>query len=396
MPLMPRSKQAAPEQQAEHDELLDYGMKPSLQRAGDTGIGGYGELHYNLERVTGPGDKQAQIDLHRLVLFLAHRFNDKLRFYTELEVEHAVAAPDKGGEVEIEQAYLDYLLLDKNLGIRAGVILVPMGIINSWHEPPIFHGVERPAVDTVIIPSTWREGGIGIFGEPVEGLRYQLYAMGGLNPTGFSAAQGIREGRMEVAEARADGLAVAGRVELEPWLGIVAGVSGYFGLAGPNADLYDLAGAKLDLNVRVWGASADVRARRGGLEARAVAAVFSVGDTAALRQAFDAQGQSLGLDIGARIWGAYGELAYDVLRLLAKSEQQLLPFIRVERYDTMASVRGRRGTAADQALGITDLVAGLTYRPLPQVALKGDFLLRNPDGPTASAGQIDLGVGVMF
>jgi hypothetical protein len=291
---------------------------------------------------------------------------------------------------------LDYLLVGNALGVRAGVILVPMGIINAWHEPPIFHGVERPAVDTVIIPSTWREGGLGVFGEPVEGLRYQLYVMGGLDPRGFSPAQGIREGRQEVAEARADGLATSGRVEVEPVLGAVLGVSGYFGLAGPNADLYDLAGAKLKLKVPVWGVSADARARYAGLEARAVFALFRVGDTGALRQAFGAEGQTLGIDVGARLWGAYGELAYDVLRLLARSEQQLLPFVRVERYDTMAAVRDRAQTAADRAYGITDIVMGATYRPLPQVALKADFLRRKADGPSRATGQLDLGVGVMF
>jgi hypothetical protein len=251
-------------------------------------------------------------------------------------------------------------------------------------------------VDTLIIPSTWREGGVGIFGEPVEGLRYELYVVGGLNPMGFDAAQGIREGRQEVSLAHADGLAVTGRVEVEPTLGAVLGLSGYFGLAGPNADLYDAAGAALNLDVPVWGLSADARIRRGGFEARAVAAVFSVGDTAQLRQAYDADKKELGIDVGAKIWGAYGEVAYDVLRLLTTSEQQLLPFVRLERYDTMAAVRGRGWLPDDQGYAVTDLIAGLSYRPLPQVVFKADFGLRNPDGPTRTSGRLNLGVGVMF
>jgi hypothetical protein len=366
-----------------------------LATTGSTSIGGYAELHYNLEHVTGPGESEATIDMHRLVLFLAHGFTDKLSFYSELEVEHALVAPDGEGEVEIEQAYLDYRLLDDALGLRAGVLLVPMGIINAWHEPPSFHGVERPTVDRVIIPSTWREGGIGVFGEPVEGVRYELYLVGGLDPTGFSADEGIRGGRQEVAEAAANGLAMTGRIEVEPMLGLVAGLAGYCGLAGPNAKLFDLAGNPHSVDVPVWGISADAHGHYRGFEARAVAALFGVGDTELLRQAADGDGKSLGLDIGAQSWGAYAEIAYDVLQL-AKLEQALLPFVRVERYDTMATINGRPETAADEPFGATELALGATYKPVPAVAFKTDFVLKSPDGPTRSQGRFDLGVGVMF
>ncbi len=361
-----------------------------------TSIGGYAELHYDIDRVSGPGSTQATIDLSRMVLFVGHRFDSRFRFYSEIEVEHAVASSDREGEVEIEQAYLDYLLFGRALGVRAGVVLVPMGIINKWHEPPVFHGVERPDVDTVIIPSTWREGGAGVFGEPTEGLRYELYLVGGLDPRGFDAEQSIREGRQEVALAHASGLAVTGRVEAEPMLGAVLGVSGYYGLAGPNATLYDAAGHALELDVPVWGLSADARIRHEGLEARAVAALFGVGETARLRQAYDTDGQPLGIDTGALSWGAYAEVAYDVLRPLVRSDQQLLPFVRLERYDTMAAIRGRARVVADDAYAITDLIMGLSYRPLPQAVFKLDFGLRNPDGTTPTSGRLDLGVGVMF
>jgi hypothetical protein len=364
--------------------------------ASSTTIGGYAELYYTLDQLTGPGSPQSTIDLARMVLFVGHRFNDKLRFYSEIEIEHAVASSDREGEVEIEQAFLDYMLVGNALGVRAGVVLVPMGIINKWHEPPVFNGVLRPAVDTVIIPTTWREGGAGIFGEPAEGLRYELYLVGGLNPQGFDAEQGIREGRQEVSLARADGLGITGRVELEPTLGAVLGVSGYYGLAGPNADLYDKAGSALKLDVPVWGLSADARIRRSGFEARAVAAVFSVGDTAQLRGAYGADKMALGIDTAAKIWGAYGEVAYDVLRLITSSEQQLLPFVRLERYDTMASIRGRNRVDDDDAYAATDLIFGISYRPVPQAVFKADFGLHNPDGPTPTSGRLNLGLGVMF
>jgi len=362
-----------------------------------THIGGYAELHLNMERISGPGSRETTVDFHRFVLFLAHEFTESIRFYSELEVEHAVASsdPKDPGEVEIEQAYVDYLLADKALGLRAGLVLVPMGIINQWHEPPVFHGVERPMVDTVIIPTSWREAAVGVFGEPIEGLRYQLYAMSGLSAAGFSASDGIAEGRTETAEAPADGLAVAARVEYEPSPGLVAGVSAYGGLAGPNAEFFDASGTPGDLNVPVLGVAADARGRVAGFEARAELAYFHIGNTRALRNTADEKGINLGLDVGAAIYGLYGEVAYDVLHSL-EMEPQLLPFVRVERYDTMASVSGRPHAASDNAFGVTELALGLSYKPVPQLAFKSDLRFSNPDGPTKANGRFDLGLGVMF
>lgn len=380
----------------QNDDPALYGLKQQrMARADSTSLGGYAELHYALEHVVGPGESAANIDLHRLVVFVAHRFNESLRFYTEIEVEHAIAGPGHSGGVDLEQAYLDWLLSGEALGLRVGMMVVPFGIINEWHEPPIFHGVERPSVDRVIIPTTWREGGIGVFGEPVEGLRYQLYLMSGLDPAGFSAADGLRGGRQAVSQARADGPALAGRVEVEPLLGLVAGLSGYAGLAGPNGELFDAAGEALELDVPVIGGGADVRGRFAGLEARALVALFGVGDTEALRGAFDADGKALELDPASLLWGGYGEVAYDVLHPLRLSHA-LLPFVRVERYDTLASVQGRPESDGDQAYGVTELVLGLTYKPLTQIAFKADFVWANPDGLTANQGRFDLGLGLMY
>ncbi len=369
-------------------------------RAGHTSVGGYAELHLNVAHVTGPGARDAQIDLHRFVLFLAHDFNERLRFYSELEVEHAVASSTDPGEVEVEQAYVDYRAIGDQLGVRAGLVLVPMGIINQWHEPPMFHGVERPMVDTLIIPTTWREAAVGVFGEPLPGLRYQLYLMTALNASGFSVGQGLREGMGETALARANGAALSARIEYEPVLGVLAGLSGYYGKAGPNADLRDSGGTPLHLGVPVAGVAADIRARSHGVEARAELAYFHVGNTAALRAAADSDGKSLGLDVGAALLGYYGELAYDVL-YSARIEPALLPFVRLERYDTLASVVGRARTAADAKAAATDVVVGLTFRPVSQVAFKADYRWSNPDGADASGhsdatGQADFGLGVMF
>ena len=117
-------------------------------------FGGYGELTLN-----APSNAPSVVDMRRLVLFFGHNFTDRLRFYSEFEVEHAVASSSDQGEAEVEQAYLDGLL-SRWINLRGGLILMPMGIVNVYHEPPSFNGVDRPDVDQFVIPSTWREPGV--------------------------------------------------------------------------------------------------------------------------------------------------------------------------------------------------------------------------------------------
>ena len=366
-----------------------------------TTIGGYAEMHVNHKRPEG-AKATTDIDMHRLVLFVAHQFAQDVRFYTELEVEHAFVHGEAAGEVGVEQGFVDWRLLGDSLGVRVGIVLVPMGVTNQWHEPPIFHGVERPNVDKVIIPSTWREGGIGIFGEPMDGLRYELYLIGGLHPMGFSASGGIRGGRQLVANARMDALALTGRVEYEPMLGLVVGGSTYLSDAGPNLrEAFTVTGtdgqgedivSATELELPIVGLSADARLRHKGLEAKAVIASFSIGNTEKLREITDKDGHPVGPDIGSQILGWYGEVGYDLLRHLGTTEQQLLPFFRYERYDTTFATEA--GSKAG-IRGATDMVFGLSYRPVSQFVFKGNVILRTPDN-NRSQTLLDLGFGCMF
>jgi len=126
-----------------------------------TTLGGYGEVHY--ANRTGP-DTPGIVDLKRFVVYLAHAFNDQIAFRSELEVEDAkLEGAQPGGEVALEQAYLDYRLSDA-LTVRTGLVLPPVGIINETHEPPTFNGVDRPGFDHDVIPTTWREIGVGAVG----------------------------------------------------------------------------------------------------------------------------------------------------------------------------------------------------------------------------------------
>jgi len=189
-------------------------------RASKTTIGGYGELHYNNLSAADPARDVESIDLHRFVLFFGHEFNDKTRFYSEVEVEHAFVADSGGdtpGEVEIEQAFVEFDLR-AGLHAKAGVFLVPVGILNETHEPPTFYGVERNDVENIIVPSTWWEAGAGLNGRWGSSWNWDLALTSGLQmPTTGGNAFRVRSGRQKAAKALASDGAVTGRLR---YLGI--------------------------------------------------------------------------------------------------------------------------------------------------------------------------------
>ena len=190
-------------------------VKTVVAEANRTTIGGYGELHYNnLKDQHGDKDKK-EIDFHRFVLTFAHEFNDSLRFFSELELEHAIAGDDQNGEIELEQAYIEYDI-NQDHRLKGGLFLLPVGIINETHEPTTFYGVERNPVEKNIIPATWWAAGAMFSGDIAQGFAYDVAATSGLDT---SSADGYkpRDGRQKVSKAKADDGAVTGRLK---WTGI--------------------------------------------------------------------------------------------------------------------------------------------------------------------------------
>ena len=182
--------------------------------AGNVSIGGYGELHYNnLDDQNGTKDKDA-VDFHRFVLFFGHEFSDDLRFFSELEIEHSLAGEGKPGEVELEQAYIQYDMSDHNT-VTGGLFLMPVGILNETHEPDSFYGTERNPVEKNIIPATWWEAGLMFSGDLAPGLRYDVAVTSGLDVSkkGTKTSFKIRDGRQKVAKAQANDLAYTGRIK---------------------------------------------------------------------------------------------------------------------------------------------------------------------------------------
>ena len=190
----------------------DEAIKAQVKLSNKTTIGGYGELHYNNLRDQKGDSNKDQIDFHRFVLFINHEFNDKLRFVSELELEHSLAGDGAPGEVELEQAYIQYDLTEKT-AVVGGLFLTPVGILNETHEPPTFYGVERNNVEKNIIPTTWWEGGAMVQHEIMDGLSTDLSVTSGLNASGGDKKFLPRKGRQKVAEAEAKTFAYNGRLK---------------------------------------------------------------------------------------------------------------------------------------------------------------------------------------
>ena len=210
------------ETDAKVEAVVEVVESGSIQQpaARKTVIGGYGELHYNNLNAEDPSKDVNMIDFHRFVLFFGHQFNDKTRFYSELEVEHAFVSDSGGetpGEVEVEQAFIEFDLRP-DLYAKAGLFLVPVGILNETHEPPTFYGVERNDVENIIVPSTWWEAGAGLNGRLGSSWNWDLALTSGLEmPTTGSNAFRVRSGRQKVGKALANDGAITGRLR---YLGI--------------------------------------------------------------------------------------------------------------------------------------------------------------------------------
>jgi hypothetical protein len=381
---------------APEDSTLSRGLGPARMAQRHTVVGGYGQFGLNAWRRGTRGEFDARASVRRLVLFVAHPITDDIRIYSEFEWENALACQSCVGSAEVEQAFVQWRLLGDALALRAGLVLVPMGIVNQWHEPPVFHGVERPAVDTFIIPTTWRELGVGITGSYAELARYELYVTTTLDPL-LLGENGIAGARTLGAVAPAKAFAVTGRAEVEPILGLIAGASFFLSNLGPNGDYYDADGRARDLTLPLLGYALDARIRRAGFEARVVWSQFFMPNSDALVNAYDENGRTLFPDITKgtvpeRIQGGYIELAYNLFALAGLSHE-LLAFARLESYDTQAAVP--TGHAQNPELDIRELTTGLTYRPIPQLVFKTDLQLRDRRLGLDDV-QWNLGFGYMF
>lgn len=323
------------------------------------------------------------IDFHRFVLLLSHSFSPRLRFVGELEVEHAVVEGlEEEGELELEQAYIDFLL-SRRLNVRAGMLLMPVGIINERHEPPVFNGVERPFVDTVIVPTTWFDAGAGVHGDVGRGVRYRAYVTAPLDSLQFSADEGIRGGLQHGSEANVRNVAYTGRAEYLGVRGLTVGASFWSGKSS-------FATPRLNTSVRVG--EADARYKRNRLELRGQFAQVHIGDAARLN---DSIGRVTGVppNVASALRGFYGEAGYRLWN--AGAPRDLVAFVRYENFDTQ--FRMPEGMLPLKEFDRDAWVTGVTYYPDPDVAIKTDYIyLRNQSGVFPSRHLVNVGLGWWF
>lgn len=355
----------------------------SLKKTG-VSLAGYGEVVYenyakNRDDGTASG-KVDQFDYLRNVLYVGFRFNDWILFNSEVEFEHG--STGKGGEVSVEFGYVE-MMLSKNLNLRAGMVLSPLGISNEKHEPTTFFGSLRPLTERSVIPTTWRANGIGAYGDLGVGLSYRVYVIEGLNAKYFSDGDGIRGGRQSGAKALADDLGITGKIEYSGLAeGPVLGASFYAGNSGQSAT--DSLG---EISAGTSVVSVHGEQTYKGLEVRALYAAVNVDQAGRVSKL-------AGKTVGSKMNGWYVSAGYDVMPVFKPgTEHYLAPFVRYERVNTQASVDN--GFTANRATDRTVLTAGLTYKPHPNVGFKIDYNdIKNEAG--TGINQSNLAVNYLF
>ena len=336
-------------------------------------IGGYAQIDYN----EPDGSKVGKLDVHRMVFLFGYKFNEKVSFVSEIEYEHVQ-------EVFVEQAYLKYKA-SENMNVLAGLMLVPMGIINEFHEPPTFYGVERPNVDNYIVPTTWRELGVGISGKfDNASLKYQAYLFNGfksyIDGAGvLRGSDGLRKGRQKGAESVVSSPNFSAKLDYYGISGLRVGLSGYFGKTQTDDTSIEAS------TVGVSMIGIDARYKYNNLELRGQYINTSLSDT-------EDYNTLTGKDLGSKMNGLYAEIAYG---FDLKGEEKLTPFLRYEKHNTHAETEG--SLIANEAYDRNELIFGLNYKVAEGAAFKMDYqLMNNAISGSDTTKQFNAGVAIWF
>ena len=359
-------------------------------------FGAYGELHYNnfqgADSHTGQGANSTggdMLELHRLVLLGEAEITDNWRFVTEIEIEHGFIQgnnPNGAGEVEVEQAYLDWRYHGDH-GVRAGTMLVPISIGNLYHEPTVFHGVERPEFDRVIVPTTWYENGIAIYGSVLPTLDYTVAVQAGLMGEA-STNQGVRGARQRGFKSSADDLLYTARLDYRPLPGLWLAAAAAYG--------------ELDQDEQTAARRVDARMALATLEGRYAVAGWDFGlsiGQGRIDNAGDYPATAINATTGAggsvprAFTGINATAAYDLLRLVTDTAHQLYLFGRYELVDNQDDLPD--GRVRNEWWSAEVFQYGLTYKPNAWVVIKADYRDYENDAGTA-VDSWNLGAGFAF
>ena len=379
-----------------------YGVGPVAGKVyrKDSGlsIGGYGEVKYEYDTEGESGS----FDTLRAVLYVGYKFSDKWVLNSEFEFEHGGGPEpfdpddwepgDGGSNVYVEFLNLDYQH-SKALNFRVGLILNPMGFVNQIHEPTFYYGVDRPLVEQVMIPSTWREGGAGIYGRLGDRVSYQAYGVVSLNGNKFGA-KGYRKGRQKGILSTANNFSFTARADVDIISGLMAGASIYTGNQGQDGGNGSLQMTMYELHAQY---------KRYGFHFRALLSQAFIDDPDSLNvNAVNAGATDL---LAKESQGWYIEGAYDIFSLLMPdSKQSLEPFIRYSQVNTQKAFQTDPGTAGafantsvNEKYNSEIITVGLQYKPIPQIVFKLDYLYQWGKVTDADLKkELQVGVGYVF
>ena len=354
-------------------------------------IGTYAQIDYN-HQVGDTVRHNGVMDVHRLVLLLAYKFSDKTSFVTEIEFEHVK-------EVFIEQAFLNIQLKDW-LNLRGGLMLVPMGIINEYHEPTTFLSVERPLVDKYIVPTTWREIGLGIGGHiNSASIGYQLYVFNGFlgydGNARFRGFDGYRKGRQKAAKSVFTFPNLSAKIDYYGIPGLKIGLAGYVGKSSTTS--YNNLNTSNDLAVQTADSSVvsiamiglDARYRFKNIWTRGQIIYSSNKNTAA----YNVFGET---DLGSVLMGYYLEFGYNFWSLIANNtKHDLIPFIRYEYFNTQQKVYS--DVIKNPAYDRSDITFGISFKVVNGVVVKADYqILKNEIPNSRDVNMFNMGIGIWF
>ena len=319
---------------------------------------GYGEIYYS-HPVREP--RHTQMDLARAVIGIGYTFDPRTEFNSEFEVEHAVSSSSDVGEFEVEQFYIDRQLADE-LYLRAGLFLMPFGLLNEHHEPVYYYGVERNFVESLIIPSTWREGGLGFHGDTVSGLGWNVGITTGVDLSKWNFAPefplyvtplDLENNAIAPLQATHQELALANAQNLFEYLSLdyhgVPGltVGGAIG-TGDAAKVAAPPNAPIPGSERVTLWEGHARWTPGNFDLAALYAHGQISNVALANAANSGSPNPIPSDF----YGYYLQGAYQAWQ---RGEYRLSPFVRWEIYDMGSRYEGTPGSVIPT--GLTPLSA---------------------------------------
>jgi hypothetical protein len=356
---------------------------PASQMTQDTVMIGYGEVNYNHPVRNASG---SQADVRRAVIGFQHRFDDKTKLVSEFEWEHAVVSADDQGESEVEQLYVEREFAGGLRG-KAGLFLMPVGLLNQNHEPTAYYGVERNFVETAIIPTTWREVGVGLSGEFGEGFAWDTGITTGFDLTKWDPAS--TEGResplgsihQEGQLAKARDLALHGALNWRGYPGLLVGGSVFSGKAGHATPGFPAQ----DARVTLW--DLHTRYTPGAWDLSALWTYGRITDTTALNATFVGNPTP----VPSSFAGWYLQAAY---QLWQSGDFALSPFARFESFNTARSYSAQPAGLGVPSTGYERVATvGANLRIGQGVVLKADYQKFRDD---KSQDRVNLGVGFSY